>query len=646
MNTKRFKLLVCLFLFSSQVFGQQNFLAGLARQSLQPGKESFSLALAGYGAPRDGRFTLDWEQKANLAPGSVLTGTDAVFLAISAKDILQQAPVNRFPLQWTTIGRARAAKSLTGDNDNLYLLNTVGNKIYHKSSSGKKWEKAGAALALKEIVLAGNNLFGLGTDGSFKKAVPDEKKLQWQTVTHLPGAVSFVVHRQSIYAATGTDTLYRYNLNQVPGRWIKAGYYNQVIQNVKVQKLLVANDKLYSLDEKGNLYEATKIYGDKPDELFATALAIKQVNQTVVLLGVDLCGFDDSMVKEIKAELTRKRGLPAAAVLINASHTHFAPVTQLWATWGPQNQVPDSSYLNLVVKPAILKAAEKALDNLAPADIYFGRGKTAIGRNRSNKNLETPYDDDVDVLKVESKDGKNNYVLVLAGCHPVFVKPGRQNYTISSNYPGYMRDMLERSQKNTTALFIQGCAGDINPRDNQPDVTGHKLAQDAMQVLNHKMTFLQGGISFYMDTLQAPATPWSREKIVAFRQENLKEPGNIDMEKNVRWADLMLQKLDKGTMPNHMPVYIQTINIGNWKMVGLSREVVTEYSLGIKAIWPDKLVSVAGYCNDVASYLPVERHIRTGVYEGYNSFLWYGQPSAFPENILDLVLDKVRAGNY
>ena len=74
--------------------------------------------------------------------------------------------------------------------------------------------------------------------------------------------------------------------------------------------------------------------------------------------------------------------------------------------------------------------------------------------------------------------------------------------------------------------------------------------------------------------------------------------------------------------------------------------MVTEYSTGIKALWPDQLVSVAGYCNDVASYLPVERHIRTGVYEGYNSFLWYAQPSAFPLNIFDLVLDQIRASNH
>lgn len=642
---KQLTLLTWVCLVAFQAFGQQEYRAGVSRQSLQPGKESFSLALAGYGAPREGRFTLDWERKDSVLPGAVLAGADGSLFAVTASGELRQAPADRFPLQWRAAGTARAAKSLAGQQGSLFLLDTAG-KLYRRQPGSGKWRKAGAAPGLQAIALSGNALYGLDNKGVIQKAPLGSKKWRWQTIARLPGARSFVVLHQAVYAATGTDTLWRLNMNQPAAGWVKAGYDNQVIQKVQLHQLLVAGGKLFARDGQGNLFEAIKNNGVEQEALFATALAIGQGPKTALLLTVDLCGFDDSMVKEVKQELYRKRGLPAAAVLVNASHTHFAPVTQLWATWQPHNQLPDSSYLNLVVKPALVKAAENALDNMRPAAIYFGRGKTSIGRNRSNKGQETPYDDAVDVLRVETLDGKDNYVLVLAACHPVFGTAGRRNYTISSNYPGFMRHQLEQELKNTTALFMQGCAGDINPRDSQPEVTGSKLAADARQVLNQEMTPLQGGLSFHLDTLQAPAAPWPREEIAMFRQQNLKEVGNVDMEKNVRWADIMLKKHDTGTMPRQMPVYIQTINIGNWKLVGLSREVVTEYSTGIKAIWPDKLVSVAGYCNDVASYLPVQRHIRTQVYEGYNSYLWYGQPSAFPDNIFDLVINRIRMKNY
>jgi hypothetical protein len=91
-----------------------------------------------------------------------------------------------------------------------------------------------------------------------------------------------------------------------------------------------------------------------------------------------------------------------------------------------------------------------------------------------------------------------------------------------------------------------------------------------------------------------------------------------------------------------MPVYIQTFDIGNWKLIGLSREPVSEYGLEIKKLFPKKMVTVAGYNNDVSSYLPSAKHIIAETYEGSYSFYWYGAIALFPENILDLVIQKIR----
>ena len=49
-------------------------------------------------------------------------------------------------------------------------------------------------------------------------------------------------------------------------------------------------------------------------------------------------------------------------------------------------------------------------------------------------------------------------------------------------------------------------------------------------------------------------------------------------------------------------------------------------------MWPGKHISVAGYTNDVSSYLPSTLHIRAKNYEGLGSFFWYGMPY-FPEGV-------------
>lgn len=585
----RILFLVLTIVNTLQSSAQDLYDAGVGSVSLQPGDESIALALAGYAGPWAGRFTLKWIEKGKAAEHPAITKSTEI-----PEKMRKAIDLNRFSK--TTLYR--------------------------------------------------DTVYGLSENGVIKRAVLKGKKPTWQSYTPLAGMQDFVVHNQYLYAATGSDTLWKASQHDLSAGWQRAGYYNGQIRKVNIKKLFLREDKLFAVSDTDSLFEAGKNTGKPQEESFARALAIKKDNKTVVMLCVDLCGFGYGFGNEIKKAIALKSGLPPEAILINASHTHFVPGTQAWLTWAPHNRLPDSNYLNKVVKPAITKAAEIALDHMTPSTIYFGRGTTEIGYNRSNAGSKTPYDDAVDVIRVVSQDGKNNAMMVLSGCHPVGGTGGIGHYTLSSNYPGYMRSILEKTiDGNTKALFMQGCAGDINPRD-EPDITGMKLAVDALKVLNGNLKPLTGPITFSLDTMHVETSPMSKEKTIAFREENLKSVPGMVAERNVAWADLMLQHYAKGTMPGFMPEYIQTVNIGNWKLVGLSREVVTEYSLAIKKIWPGKMVSVAGYCNDVSSYLPIERHIRTRVYEGHDSYIWYGQPSSFPLNILDRVVDRIQSKNF
>lgn len=591
MQYLRVLIVALLCLQSLAANAQDEYKVGTGTATLQPGDESFSLALSGYAGPWEGRFILNWTPQGKLSEHTQLTGV----------------------------------------------------KKEHLPS---KLRKEAGRVGMQKTFLVQDKLYGLTQDGTIKWSVVKKGRLSWNSLPVLPSIKDFVVYNNYAYAADGTDILWRMSLSNPQTGWHRAGYDNHLIHKVKIQKLLVDQHKLYAVNEADSLFLAGKNLGIGDEEPLATALAIREGNQTVLILGLDLCGFNSDFTDEIKKELSAKTGIAPQAILINASHTHFVPGTQRWLTWAPHNRLPDENYMSKVVKPGILKAANEALGTLHTSTIYFGRGTTNIGFNRSNGGNQKPYDDAVDVVKVVRKDGKGTTVLVLSGCHPVAGTQGLRHYTVSSNYPGYLRGALKTKLGNSSnALFLQGCAGDINPRE-EPEITGVKLAEDALKVIDGKMTPLVGNLSFAMDTLQAATTPWDKEKTKAFRDENVKLSPGMEPERNVAWADIMLKNIADGTMPTHMPIYIHTINIGNWKLIGLSREVVTEYSLAIKKIWPQKLVSVAGYCNDVSSYLPVERHIKTGVYEGHGSYFWYGQPSSFPLNILDMVVDRIKTKSH
>jgi hypothetical protein len=280
---------------------------------------------------------------------------------------------------------------------------------------------------------------------------------------------------------------------------------------------------------------------------------------------------------------------------------------------------------------------------MAPAELYFGRGTTDIGYNRSLADHQELYDSDVDVLKIAYTGMKSESYMFLTACHPVFSTAGKLHFTISANYPGVARKLLEDRTGTYNSVFLQGTAGDINPKDNGEYISGEKLANEVIAVLNRPMKKIEGPVSFFLDTINLPITPWTKEEILAFREQNVNRTGDVYAEKNVKWCDLMMDYYRNGTMPHSLPEYIHTLNIGNWKLVGFSRETTTGYGLGVKKLWPDKLISVAGYTNDVSSYLPTHMHLEAKTYEGLESFFWYGMADVFPINVDEIILDRIRS---
>ncbi|SOD15087.1 hypothetical protein [Pedobacter xixiisoli] len=568
-------------LVNSPIKGQDVYLAGTATASIEPKFHPFSLALAGYGYPRGGRFSLEWIR------------TDVNF------------------------------KSLISSSKQL-----------------QKWRKlAPNGIAFTKVK---RTIYAVDQNGNINSAVVGGKSPLWKLHSKLEGVISLTNYKGRLLVLTANDEIFRYNLDNNNATWIKIAKFNGLTYDVHLKAITVVKDKLYGVDANNVVFEGQQ---RMDGTLAVSAVAISAGQETVVIVGADVCGFNQDFIAKVKQEIYKKHQILPSAILINASHTHFAPSTQDWTTWGT-HQLPDSAYLNNVLKPALISVINSAMKNRKPSMLSFGRGKTAIGKNRSLEGAAATYDNDVDVLNIERNKDKQKTALFLTGCHPVFKNDGTEGFTLSANYPAVTRNLLKQEAVLDEAMFIQGCGGDINPVSSDYKQTGADLAADVKGVLKEPMQQLKGKISFYLDSINFAVNKWSDERILAFRKTNDNGKGNVEDEKNVRWADLMLKRSKTNTMPASMPVYIQTINIGNWKLIGLSREVVTDYSIGIKQLWPGKLVSVAGYSNDVSSYLPTSKHIKSGTYEGYGSFFWYGQPSVFPQDVYEKIISTIKSQNH
>ena len=631
-------LLIC---FGLPLCAQTAYRAGYAKESIEPGQYPFSIPLAGYGFPREGRFSLEWIKKVAV-PGAVSIAGDENHVYVLKDRSIKRAKAKDLAT-WKEIGPADRFLSIAVEKGSLYGLDHQGNLFRSFAKGRLNWEKIAKIENPTAFAVLDGRMYVAQQRGSMIYADLDDKTLNWLSIAGYPGVKSLTAYSNNLYLVTKDDDLMKLDLHQQEKAWVRIARYNGLSFDVRLKSIAVADGKLLGLDQNGTLFESRHM---SSGNLSVSAMALSSGRQTTVIVGADLCGLEHRFVVSVKEEIRKQYGIEPSAIMINSSHTHFGPVAQHWPTWPEFMQAPDSIYINTILRPALIRSIAAALKKMVPADLYFGRSQTKIGHNRTLSGEDIPYDNDVDVLLVVAKKNKQKTVLFLTGCHPVFKNEGTEGVTLGANYPAVTRDLLRNGAGITNAFFIQGCGGDINPVEDSHQNTGAQLAADVQEVLNRPMEKLDGAISFLMDSIEFPVDRWEESHIRAFRKDNLNDHKDVYAEKNVRWADLMLNLHKKNSIPATMPVYIQTFNIGNWKLLGLSREAVTDYSIGIKKLWPGRLVSVAGYCNDVSSYLPTRRHIQAGVYEGVDSFFWYGQPSVFPMDVYERILSRIKANNY
>ena len=631
-------LLIAALLIPGKLSAQTVYYAGTSQVSIEPDQTLHSLHLGGYGLPRNGRFSLEWSAVGSLPEVTTFGVSGADMYLVSRNELFRLVP-EKSNVRIVKEGSAESMIAIAGFDGKLYGMNSGGEILETGLQGTVKWKKAGNIdKTAATLAASGGFLYAADKSGSLWIADLSKKNLVWNRAECPAGTISLTANKGKLYALHGEGYIYKCEPSGGELKWLMMAYRNGETIKEDIKHISVLNDRLYGISSSNKIF----IGGHRSEgNLTSRAMAIRNGDKTVVIINIDVCGLDDEFTGVIKEEIFRKTGIPGSAVFINSSHTHFAPVSQNWLTWQEANQRPDSIYLNQTLRKGLIVSAEKALDSMEPADLFFGRGTTDIGYNRSLKEHPELYDSSVDVIKVVYPENNSESYLFIAACHPVFSTAGTLHYTISANYPGVARELIERRTGTSNSIFLQGTAGDINPRDNGEYISGEKLANEVIAVIKRPMEKISGPISYFVDTVNIPVTPWSKNEIIAYKETNIDKTGDVYAEKNVKWSDLMISSYEEGTMPSSLPVYVQTFNIGNWKLVGFSRETTTEYGLGVKDLWPGKLVSVAGYTNDVSSYLPTEKHIELRNYEGLDSFFWYGSPAVFPHDVYEIIMSDI-----
>lgn len=398
---------------------------------------------------------------------------------------------------------------------------------------------------------------------------------------------------------------------------------------------------------------------DRPAEgtaqdLWVKALAVADpAGNRGVLLTMDLCDVTRVVSDRVAVELMARYSLPRSAIMTNVSHTHCSP----WMEGGiaglrifPPDGLRKAAEFRHELEIKMVRAASAALDSLAPATISWGEDAATFGFNRRENpeaqapalravgKLRGPFDPRVPVLAVHGADGTLRGLIVSYACHNTTLS----FYQWHGDYAGCAQAELERRHPGATVLFAMGCGADINPAPRREvahaEQHGRALADAADRALSGRMTQTEGRFSSAFEDI---TLTFSRIPTEAQLRE-AREKNQPNKEMHQAWsATITAQLRDKGDAIRRYAYPVQAWTLGNLSWVALGGEVVIDYALRLRreiagAVW------VFGYSTDVMAYIPSERVLKEGRYEGDTSMIPHGRPGPWSAGLEQRIVDQSR----
>jgi neutral ceramidase len=393
----------------------------------------------------------------------------------------------------------------------------------------------------------------------------------------------------------------------------------------------------------------------KLTDLWAKAMAVQdESGERCVLVTLDLVGIDAGMSGRISQEVERRFGIARERLALTTTHTHSGPV--VGNNLRPMYALEPASWRQIDrytrwVEEQVLEVVGAALSDLAPAELAWTvgwatfaanrreNGERDIERLRAERQVRGPCDHAVPMLLVK-RPGEPAYRGIVCGyaCHATVL----DGYQWSGDWPGYAQMALEEAFPGAIAMVWVGCGADQNPMPRR-DVAlaeryGALIAEAAKRaVAGERLHPIGGKLAAEYREIDLPyAHVPSREQLV----ETL-EHSNVY---EVRRARHLLELLDESaaSLPESYRYPIQSWRLGDGpRWIFLSGEVVVDYALEIKSRLGSGGTWVAGYSNDVMAYIPSQRVLEEGGYEGGGAMVYYGLPGPWQSGVEDRILAEV-----
>ncbi len=404
----------------------------------------------------------------------------------------------------------------------------------------------------------------------------------------------------------------------------------------------------FPITVNGNL--ADKKAESAHDPLHARCLVLDDGTTKLAMVVVDSCMIPKEIHDAAKAIAQKKTGIPAANILISATHTHTAPTVA-----GVFQSDPDAEYVKFLTQK-IADGIEKAHSRLAPAkaawavgqepdQVFNRRWKMKAGTiladpfggttdqvrmnpPRMSPDLVEPAgptDPSVTVLSLRTADDKPLALFANYSLHYVGDMP-----PLSADYFGVFAGVIGQKLKagpGFVGALSNGTSGDVNNINfkaagakfqpgERSRLVAEAVASAAMKALEKAGYRSDVRLNSATLPLELPVRKPTGDEVK--RAEGLLEKAKgrdlKGMEEIYARETLFMAKY-----PDTVKIELQVLRVGDLAVAAIPCEVFTEIGLSIKKASPFKPTCVVSLANGYFGYLPTPAQHALGGYETWRA---------------------------
>jgi len=390
------------------------------------------------------------------------------------------------------------------------------------------------------------------------------------------------------------------------------------------------------------------------DDLYARAVAVDDV----LLISVDVIGFDTAFAAGVRRQIESESGIPYANIILSGTHTHCGPVT--FNHFFNPEQPLDATYLGLLYRQ-IVRAATTAVTRRRPSRLRAGMVPvSAVARNRRTAG-SLPVDPEAAVLFAEPLDNSPGIILVNYACHPTVLGP--DTLQISADFPGYAVRHIEAAT-GANAVFFQGAEGDLS--------MGHRSDLSAIGVIAPSRTFgkadelgtrLGCAVTGCLASLETESGPVAAtNRIIDLPTKSYPPPAEMTRRREEAAAEAataatgqpLLQARQRhlysrieefyAARPRRLSGEFTAIRVGNTAFLSIPGELFVAIGLEIRRRSPFARTFLLGLANGYIGYLPTADATAAAGYEVVAAQVAPPAAQVLVEGCLELLGNLARPG--